>query len=676
MAVPAGGEIAIYNDVEKTSEHRLILGLDYPALTAQKQELFAGALDPEDFWFTQTGGAPDVSGGTLNFELFGGALRQLVITRPHWFPTDDRAFQIAFGVQFPTDDPVYSPVVLIGGLDAEFGALDEPLRLVQLGSAARGVTTSDIGKIYVDHNANFLPPVVDDKANHDYVLEWDPDGTPQTRITKDASEIYTSNLSNRPYYVAFGFIWPTQDLTGIDSPPDEGTPGSPKVTMKISDLTISSFGGDGYESRTYPGWTSANAGGNIDTAIDGERFSLDGETWAKVPTSNTNEIRVRGGRATNNQFDTLDVGLVGPEDGDPETTPNIFTNNRVVNRNIFLDTRGTDSAAASTAWKRQFAGVVTQAEWKGDSLSLSARDRPMDRLDSFISKGYTSLAAVTELLEGELEGIELNFTIDQILDDLVDVSDAVAGGVLGATATQIRGINTQPLSIGTGGQSLLGTFLQWCERLGHECWRKYTVTGAERYGQIRVNQWTLTGSSGYTFRGKGASGGNTNLTKRVTITEDRQAVPGQVYYRNDTPVVEELNLDVSYLPVLGLYPQGGAYPPNNRVLNDSFGMLTGFGLTSLQQFHDKDDNLTTGGIGPVRWSMEAARGRIAEFEVHAHDWIEPVDIVAIDDPDDTGLETTEVWVVDNRTLIIRGSTMTTTVQCMTGDYLKAIRRTL
>lgn len=669
MTVPAGGEIAVYNSAVKTQDYRLVLGLDYPVWSADKTESFSAALDPEDWWFTQLAGGPVVSGGSVNFQLYGGALREMIITRPHWIPSDPTlAFQIQFSVTFPTSDPVYSPVIVVGALDDDFGPDGEPLKIVQLGTVT---SPNELGQIRHSHNNTFDNPIANDLAEHDYVVQWDPDGANPLVVTRDGGTIH-SGSGSKPAYVAFGFIWPTQDLTDFPGV-DLGTPGSPKVVMSVSSFAVLELGGEGHETRTYPGWTTTDLGNDIDTAAEGERFAADGETWAIVPHSNIGSIRGRRGRSLSVPFDTLDVTLPGPDPDDPDTSPAIFAGDRLVGRHILLDTRITDETPTTTSWKRQFVGMVEKAEWAGNELSLDCRDRPMTRLDTFLSRGYTDLAPVAEVQAGELEGVRSALVVDQILDDLIDVADSVAGGVLGTVETQIRSLPHRPQSIGTGGQSLMPLFIEWCDRLALECWRKYGTSGVTQYGQVLVNLWTSSGTAGYTFRGKGASGGNVNLIAPFELVEDRKGGPGQVFYRNDSPVVGENLFNVEHLPILGVYP-AAPFPPDGRVLNDSFGMLSDFGLSTLLPYRDAANNVVAGGVGRHRFKMESSRFRVGKVVVEGHDWMEPTDIVAVDDPDWTGVTSSEDWVIDNISFTIRDGQMRSTAELLPVDNIAAINR--
>ena len=675
MTVPAGGEIAIYDSPTKEHQYRLVLGLDYPAWTAEKSDTFGSALASVDWWHTQyLQAAPNVSGGSLNIRSYGGPLRELVVTRPHWFPTSDATigFKATVNATFPlVGDPVYPPMIVFGGMGPSvaepsgfLGNQFDAMQIVQVGGAHNNGV--DNGKIViVSHGSQKLGgPFSNDGGSHEYEIEWDPDGSPKLTVRYDGSSIATSNPTWPPRYIAIGGIWSATEFASPDGIlPPLGTPAAPVTVLRVHDVTVTQHAAEGYESRTYQSWTSANAGGTLDTAADGERFSLDGMTWAKIPQKYVEGITVN--RAREGSSDTLQVTL---------RTNDVFDPGRIVHRPIFLDTRVSDESSF-TAWKRQGVFIIEEMDWTDDRIVLSGPDRPSFKLDSFISRTYVSIDPSVDVL-GELD-VDEDLTFTEVFEDLIDVSDAIAGDVLGATDNTVQAPNIVPLALSSGGQSLLPVLNEWCERMVLEVWRKYTTSSTNRYGGWLIHAWDFgTGTGGYTFTGRGGTGSEILVGRNQYILDGKNG-PGAVYYRNNNPAYATQNKSAtSLVPKVGVFPTF-PWPPEGRALNDSLSQVAGVAYSPLVNWIAEDGSFVNGGIAWHRYRRENLQRRKIQLSVVGHDWIEPSDEIAFNDPDGTGILTaTDSWVVEGFSLTIKDSTILTTFTAHSTDLDAAMVETL
>jgi hypothetical protein len=275
--------------------------------------------------------------------------------------------------------------------------------------------------------------------------------------------------------------------------------------------------------------------------------------------------------------------------------------------------------------------------------------------------------------EDAIEAVNYGYTIDMILDDLVDASDKVDGSPLGATDTDVEAPDIVPSDIGTGGDSLLTTFVELCDECAQEYVVRYATSGTGRYGEINVNAWTLgTGTPGYTFRGKGsASAAN---VAAATLVEDSQEGPGQVSYRQNLPVVDKNTLVNTFkVPAAALFPTF-PYPANARVMSSSIAFAKSVQATGLQALTDQAGGTINGGVAMHRWRAENTRRRQLTLECYEHDWMDPTDEIALDDPSGTGVATTESWVIDGYRLRVEDGQMTAELRCLTADWFTAIRR--
>ncbi|HUV09940.1 MAG TPA: hypothetical protein VMX12_03110, partial [Acidimicrobiia bacterium] len=242
-------------------------------------------------------------------------------------------------------------------------------------------------------------------------------------------------------------------------------------------------------------------------------------------------------------------------------------------------------------------------------------------------------------------------------------------------ASDILTPDVLPLSMSSGGQSLLPTFLEWCDRLVLECWRRYRVTGAERYGEIRVNLWTFgTGTAGYTFAGRDAADDFENIVG-VKYSERTLDGTGQAFYRQDNPVFGPPLQSLEFLPTIGQFPTA-AFPPDARIINDSLAYIETTGLSVLLGWPEADGTLEPGGIARHRFRRENQQQRPITITCEGHDWVEPGDEIAVDDPGGTGIASTETWVISNRTIRYSESRLTLQIEAITQDWVTAIIRGL
>lgn len=675
MAIPAAAQLDIYDRAVKEHQSRIAITMGPRMWTAEIDENFATALDPAEFWYTQFGGdAPIVESNTLKFRQFGGPNREQVVTRKHWLPeATNLAFQIDIFINFNTLDPVYPQVVTVGGLEQDFGVENECMRVIQRGSGHVG---GGIGNIFID-GAGVIETVAQSRANdqstHKYTVRWDPDaaggpGAEKLTVLYDdviQHESSADGVAVQPRYISLGMIQSTRE----EAVP-LGTPAAPWTTMLIDRIHIFESG-DGYETQTFPVWTTTNLGNDIDTAADGERFTQDGVQWAKLPVDAVQAWVVQGGRDVT--ADTCRITLAAPDPDNPETIPNRFQGDRWRSRTLTVDTRIIDDDGNATDWQRQICAIVDDEEDDGENVLVIARERPMRRLDTFISRSYLNVAPGST--DGEIEGTNIGFLIADILTDIMEVSDIVAGGLLGNVSTDILAPDVLPLSMSSGGNSLLSVFVEWCDRLVLECWRRYRTTGAERYGQVRVNLWTFgTGTAGYTFAGRGATDSYENAVG-IALRERTRDGTGQAFYRQETPAFGPPLQSLEFLPTVGQFPTA-AYPPDGRVINDSLAYIETLGLSVLLGFPDADDVDQPGGIARHRFRRENQQQRVVTIRAEGHDWVEPTDEIAVDDPDGTGLASTETWIVSNRTLRYADARLTIEIEAVAQDWVSAIIRGL
>lgn len=679
MSIPTTAEANIYDLPVKIQQTRVVSSIGPRMWTDDMEETFDTPLDPADFWFTQYGGdAPAVDGGALLLRTFGGPPREMVVTRKHWLPVaDNLAFEITVNATFPEADPVYPAVITVGGVEQSFGVEHEPMRIIQKGSGHVGGVS--VGRIYVDGagaivNLDNTGSYANDMAPHDYTVRWNPDaaggaGAEILTVLRDGTIVWETSepaQAVQPRYIAFGLIQGSRP----DAEP-LGTPDEPATILAINTLTVTALG-DGHEDEDFPAWTVDNDGGDLNSAEDGERFVMDTVTWAKVPVDAIDSWRIEGGRDT--LSDTVTVTLHTPLPENPEDTPNRFAGTNWIGRTLLVDTRVGSEAGLFTPWKRQICALIESADIEGVTLTLTGRDRPMSRLDTFISRSYVDIDDDGNA-DGSIEGTNIGYSIGEILGDLLDVADTIAGGGLGDTARNIQAPDVLPHALSSGGQSLLPVFAEWCDRLVLECWRRYRTSGDARYGEVNVNLWTFgSGTAGYTFAGHRSTSNFENVIS-LRLHESSRDGAGGVFYRQDNPAFGPLLQSLEFLPLVGTFPTA-PYPVTGRVVNDSIAYVETTTLSVLLGWPKADSTLETGGVARHRYRRENTSRRRVTAVVEGHDWVEPVDEVAFDDPGHTGLAATETWVVSNRSVRYEESKITTTFECVTADWLGAVMRAL
>jgi len=682
MVVPVGGEITIFNDSAKLLDYRVALGFARPAWTATVTFDFSSAFDHSKLWTTQFGGAhPEIAGGRLLIKQYGGPPHERVITRRVCVPTDPTlAFKITIIAKFPEEDPVYSQVITVGGLEQSFGVEADPLLVVQGGSTVYG--GSAVGREFV-HSSGTLDATgfAWDGADHTYEVFWDPNavggaGAEKLTVKRDTVLIKETSVAGeavRPRYVAIGEIMSTIVDADGNAIPGLGTSGVPVTTMSVNSIVIDS-NGDGFETQTWPVWTTANAGGTtLDNAAEGERVVIDTVTWAIIPRAN---IHALSGVKTRTGVDSLAMVLTTPDPADADPI-NRFQGDIWSGQILLVDARVTDSASSVSSWYRLGAYEIMESRERGFQVSLTATDRPMFKLDAYLSRNYLGLDADQPVI-GSIDATNEDYTVPEILEDLVDVADVIHGGSgLGATATSIQNAPVIiPAALDSGGQSLVTTILGLCDNLVLEVWRKFRPTGTERYGQILVNLWTFgTGTSGYTFRGQGAASGNSNIVEPgVELRENRRSGPGQVYYRHDAPQHTPDFLALTKLQTIGTFPSA-QYPAEERTLNASIASIAATSFSVLTTWKNAAGTNVFGGLAKFRYMKENGMRRIVTFEVLNHPWLEPTDEIGIED-DRTGLDPAdESWVVNTVTWAVRDRVLRSTIEASTSKWADAIERT-
>jgi hypothetical protein len=661
-----------------------------------------GVLSAEEFYYTQFGGEhPLVESLTLKFRLFGGPPRETVVTRKHWFPEDPTlAFEAHVRVAFEMLDPVYSAVITFGGIEQTFGVEAEPLRIIQKGSA--NVGGASVGLIYMDSGGvieDSGSARANDQLPHHYICRWNP-GATQVPGDEILTVLYDGVIQHetsalgfavQPRYIALSMIQSTREL--VDS---TGTPGVPSFPMVVYELDVQEYLGGGYEADTQPSWTRPDLGNDIDTAADRERFVMGGETWAKLPIDAISSVSVTSGRDALSDEITIELKPRDPEDLDPVSVAglNRFADMRWKGRTLVFDTRIEAERFGSgppdfgsgvtvdqfTTWKRQICAVIEDVVQTHDGIVLTGRDRPSMRLDTFISRAYLNVEPDGSAL-GEVEGVNIGYLLEDIFEDLVDISDAVAGGLQGATSTVLQLPEVLPQALTSGGESLLPVFAEWIDRLSLQMFRRYSVSGAAQFGEIVVNLWTYgidesaDPGGGYVFISRVDATNDTDIENVIaaSVHTGRDGV-GQAFYRQQTPLMGDLLQSLEFLPTVGQFPTF-AYPVNERIASDSLGEIETFGLSVLLGFPDKDGFMHSGGVARHRYYRENAQRRGLTITAHNHDWMEPGDpyIQIIDDRIDPTLSA-EFWVISNRTLRYADGAIEAEMNLVTSGIVNAILR--
>jgi hypothetical protein len=676
VSVPSAAEQPIYDRAIKESLVRLAVTTSPRMWTAEMVEEFSvdGALDAKEWWYTQFGGEhPLVESSTLKLRGFGGPFREMIVSRKHWFPEDPTlAFEVVINAAFEMVDPVYPMAMTVGGIEQTFGVEAEPMRVIQKGSGH--VFGASVGKIYID-SGGVIEDSTTARANtqtvHEYICRWNPaatgvPGDHKLTVLYDGviqHETSAVGFAVQPRYVALGMISSTRK-----GATPAGTPGVPVFPLVVYNVRVREYLGGGYETQTEPSWTRPDLGNTIDTAADRERFVMDTATWAKVPADAI--ISANWAKGRDALFDEITIEIM-PNDPESATTSNRFSDMRWKGRTLVFDTRVRDDAGNLTAWKRQICAQIETAEMRDGKITIVARDRAMSRLDTFISRAYLNIDPDADAL-GEVEGVNVGYLLGDIFTDLVSISDAVAGGALGATSTDMKVPEVLPQALSSGGESLLPVLTEWVDRLALEIWRRYATSGSARYGEIVVNLWTFgTGTAGYTFAGAGTADGFENVVD-ATVKEGNDGT-GQAFYRQGTPLFDYVFQSLEFLPTIGSFPTV-PYPIADRVVNDSLAELESSGLSVLLGFPKADGTFESGGVARHRYRRENAQRWVLTLTALNHDWPEPTDEIAYDDPDGIGVLETQSWIVSNAAYRYEENEISVTITALNSDWVTAILR--
>lgn len=671
MGAP-GAEAAIYESPSKRHEVRIAVGLDVPMLTAEKSDTFSADLDTADWAFSLVNGQGVlVDSGDLVFRSYGVPPWEWARTRENWFPRDPlHPFQLEINCTWPETDPVYSPVIVVGGLRQTLGDIGEPLVIYCQGSAtSEGSLAGDTreGEIRLFSSSANFHNEANDQASHEIIIEWDPLKAVNDFIFTlkfDGSVIVENDTTTKPEYVLFNRPWSLQKQRaslGGAAIIASGTATAPVEILQVHDIAVRQLGSEGYETRTYPAWTTANAGGNLTTAVAGERFSLDGMTWAKLDPSQLESWNVR--QVTDALADSFNVSIFSDgADG--------LAEQQWKGLPITIDTRVV-SPDGTSAWKRKMAGHIV----RGAPHGAQGADRRV--VISGIGLAYRKMGVYIERAwRGEdsgtgTVGLGVDFIVASathptklgIINEIVEIADAIHGSPLGLTDTLIRNFDLVPADVGTAGEALLPFMAQIIDTMALEFFCDYEPSGTGRYGRLRVHAATIgSGTPDYTVPTH-LSGG---------VVEDDDEGPGQAHYRQNLQVAD-LNgfFNAWHLPMPGIFP-AAPYPANARVLSDSIAFSKNIQATAIQSLKDKDNATITGGIAQHRYRYENSFRRKASVSLATQDWVEPSD--ELEFPGLAGALDGETWIVSSVSFSASGGELTTAVECRTGDWYTAVRR--
>lgn len=681
MTVPAGGEIALYtpsavDGIRKSKlEWRVIVGF-LPQWTGPVEDTFAAAISSKLWASTYHGGATEVAGGRALFKSYGGAPYETLLAGANWFPSDPAlAFAAEWVAKFHEADPVYSPLVTAGGWEQTNGVEADPMRVVQGGSAY--VAGASIGKIY-QHSAETIDNVgiANDVADHTYRMEWDPDapggaGSEKLTIRFDGTivaETSTAGSAVAARYILAGLIHPVRTKLGVIVP-GAGTVASPVTLMSLDRVKVEE-NGDGYETATYPAWTFANAGGGVTggdwatlDAVPGELFEEDGIFWAIIPHQFI--AGMPWGGPTRRGVRKLNLDLAGL--GSDGTT--LFVNERWGKRPVFIDTQiVNDAEDDESPWRRLGSFLVDEFSANSDGVRVVGTDRPMSRLDVADDRVYIGLEADGNAI-GEADYVNLDFNVQEILEDHVNAADALQVHPLNVTDRVIFAPDIIPIVYDTGGASLGSSYLGLCDRLAQEVCTFTTMTGTGKYGALRSNLWTFgTGTPVWTFYGRGGAEPADIEAPGPTLDLSARGPDLVVYHQNNPLQVDQL-LTLQQLPLVGTFPAGGG----GRVLSDSIAVIDTTALSVITAFPDANGDPQYGGVAKFRWLLENLARRQVTFQLVNHDWLDVGMEIAIDDPDGRGITTDETWVVDSIDYAITSKNeLLATVTCLTTSIVRAM----
>lgn len=659
MTAPTGAEVAIYQARTRTQQTRVIVGLTEPQWTASVTESFGSALSAANLMYSDTqGGPPVTSGGELLIRGYGGPPFEWVQSRRGWFPFDTtKAFKVEAVISFPQADPVYPQVFIVGSLEHQFGNEYEACTVVQQGSA---ITLSHgpgaVGRIFI-HGAGDLDDVGQayDSSNHTLLVEWDPDavggpGAEMLTIKWDGNLIRETSdvplLAAAPTYWQAGFVHPVvvEDDYGAESPIVEGLGDPTPVTlMKVASVTVAEDG-NGYEAAAWPAWTSANAGGTtFDNSAIGERVAIDGVTWARFPNAYVKPNACDG--ASREGVPALRLTLSNLQSNGVDRFQDVDVR-KWIGRPVIIDTRMANDAGTLTAWKRLGMFKIHDCTLNATELVLTGVNWVMSRVDTPLAKSWSDETPDASAA-GPDDAVNTGFTFQQIVENVIDLTDSLAGGPLATTDVQVYAPPTLPRALDNPGISCQQWLLSLADRLVQEVWIKHTTSGTGRYGQFRWNLWTFgTGTPAWTFYGRGGASVSDILPGGPTLIQTGRG-PGKTFYRQDNPLPGDFVSSIIDLSLFAHFPVGQSYPENSGLLEDSLSEQSSAGVHPQIAFPDANGDDVFGGIANFRYLQERATCRRVEFDVINHDWMEVGDEIAISDPDGRGLTTAETWVISS-----------------------------
>lgn len=641
MGAPGVGEAAIYDALVKEQACRIAVTVDYKAWTADRTLDLSGPLDKADVQWSP-GAKATVHDDAAWIRGWGVPCFEWFRTRDDFFPEDPAIpFRARWRGIFHQADPVYTVGLVFGAIDGAFGPVDD-LRVLQVGAVdVAGLSSSFYGKLLFNRPGAILTPDVVstltmayDGAEHTIEVEWDPGNSPQYRVLIDGTGVYSSDTAPRPVYIGVGYPTFVEAYVPYSEPPQAyvapGTPDAPVDLIETREITVESLDGVTYETITFPGWTTNNAGGNLSTAAEGERFTLANRTAAKLFMSNV--ISARVSRSKSSEFDSFQVTLALPKLSDPDGYVNLYAGTRWdCEPQILIDTRVANDAGTWTAWRRQIAGRIWKhhIEYGMDGVPHLLLSGPCIAFAQLYSEA--SLAFIKA--EEELPGIYQNLTFTEVFETL-GAEAANLDGHEWESSYDVHAPDASPDAIGTGGQTLLQAFNDWADRLAQSRHVRYATSGPAEFGEVVVALQNIgTGTGAYGFRGLGGSA-SYPLMGASLDTDSRQA-PGQVQYHPNLVRTGLLDIATYGAPGVMVYP-AFPYPANSAGWSDSI-PYTQDGLSSLiGAFPDENAVNHYGGIGKQRLRNETVRAKPLTFEVIGRDHIEVDDEIDLDDPDGTG----------------------------------------
>lgn len=687
MTAPTGGEAAIYAGRTRTMEKRFLVALTEPQWTASVTESFGSALSSANLMYSDTmGGPPVTSGGELLIRGYGGPPFEWVQSRRGWFPFDTtKAFKVEAVMSFPQADPVYPQVFLVGSIEHQFGNEYEACTVVQEGSA---VTTSHgpgtVGRIFI-HGAGDLDETGQayDASNHTLLVEWDPDaaggaGNEMLTVKWDGSTIHETSdvplLAAAPVYWQAGFVHPVAVEDPDVDPPviieGLGAVGAPVTLMKVASVTVSEDG-NGYESAAWPTWTTANISATtfdnmtISAANVAERCVIDGVTWAKLPNAFVEAWSCGG--PSRDDVPGLSLTLTNLQASGVDR----FQAERWIGRDVIVDTRQVNDAGTATAWKRLGMFRIQNSTIDGYTLSLEGENRIMSRIDTPLSKSWSDETPDASA-DGDDDATNTGFTFQQIIENVVDLTDSLAGGPLAITDVEVYAPPALPRALDNPGVSCRQWLLSLADRLVQEMWVQHTTSGTGRYGKLRWNLWTFgTGTAAWTFYGRGGAS-NADIDPPGPRLIQTGRGPGKTFYRQDNPLPGDFVSSIIDLGLLAHFPVGQSYPENSGLLEDSLSEQSSMGTHPQFAFPDANGDDVFGGIANFRYLQERLTCRRVEFDVINHDWMSVGDEIAISDPSGRGLTSAETWVVSSvHYTEDKGGQLVATIDATTSSIRKA-----